>query len=190
MMTDNELKTSVLAELKWEPNLNAAHIGVTAKNGIVALAGHVENYAEKYAAETAVTRVKGVKAIAQELDVRLPFAFERSDEDIAVAAIDKLSWNVYVPRDAVKLKVEKGWVTLTGQVDRHIKHDAASRDIRQLFGVVGLSNNITIKPQINIAGLSSDITAALERIWFFNTDAVHVTAAGNGRVKVTGSVDT
>jgi osmotically-inducible protein OsmY len=161
MISDGELKASVLAELKWEPRLNAAHIGVTAKDGVVAPSGHVENYADKYAAEAAATRVKGVKPIAQEPDVRLPYAFERSHDSIAAAAID-----------------------------RHFQHDAASRDIRQLFGVVGQFNSITIKPQINVDGLTSDITKALGRTWFYNSDAVLVTAAGDGKVKLTGSVDT
>ena len=112
MSTDIQLKQAVLAELTWEPRVNAAHIGVMANAGVVTLSGHVENFEEKYAAERAVRRVRGVKAIAEEIEVQIPFERERGDDAIAEAAIDRLAWDVSIPRDAIMVKVEKGWITL------------------------------------------------------------------------------
>jgi osmotically-inducible protein OsmY len=117
MSNDSHLQQAVLAELTWEPSVTAAHIGVAVQAGIVTLTGHVESLAEKHAAEAAAWRVKGVKAVAEEIEVRLPFETKRTDEDIAAAAIDRLAWDVSIPRDTIGVKVEKGWITLTGQVD-------------------------------------------------------------------------
>ena len=117
MSHDSKLQQAVLAEFEWEPSVTAAHIGVTANKGVVTLTGHVENYAQKLAAETAARRVKGVKTVAEEVEVRLPFDETRGDDEIAAAAIDRLAWGVSVPRDSVKVKVEKGWVTLSRQLD-------------------------------------------------------------------------
>ena len=117
MSQDSQLQQSILAEFDWEPSVTAGHIGVTASGGVVTLSGHVDSYAKKLAAETAARRVKGVKAVAEEIEVRLPFETKRSDEEIAAAAVSRLAWNVSVPRDSIGVKVEDGWVTLTGQVD-------------------------------------------------------------------------
>jgi osmotically-inducible protein OsmY len=187
MSEDGELKQAVLAELTWEPSVTVAHIGVTAKNGVVTLTGHVQNYLEKRAAEVAAGRVKGVKAVAEELEVRLAYGLNRADDEIAAAAVDRLSWNVSVPRDAVKVKVEKGWVTLTGQVDWHYQHDSATRDISQLAGVVGVSNNITMKPRLSASDISDDITRALHRSWSFKPKTVNVSAQ-DGKVTLSGTV--
>jgi osmotically-inducible protein OsmY len=167
MTDDRQLQKDVLAELGWEPKVTAAHIGVTARNGVVTLTGHVENYMEKKAAEAAAGRVKGVKAVAEELEVRLPLSLRRGDDDIAAAALKRLEWNAAVPTDAVKVKVEKGWVTLTGQVEWHYQQEAASDDIKWLSGVVGVSNDVSIKPRVNAANISDDISRALHRSWFF-----------------------
>jgi osmotically-inducible protein OsmY len=187
MLNDSQLQQAVLAELKWEPSITAAHIGVTAKGGVVALTGHVESFMEKHAAETAAGRVKGVKAVAEEIEVRLPFDTKRGDEEIAAAAIERFSWDVSVPPDAIKVKVEKGWVTLTGVVDWHYQKEAAEQDVRGLFGVVGVSNQTTIKPRINVSNLSDDITHALHRSVFFDPKEVTVSAQG-GKVRLTGTV--
>ena len=187
MTQDSQLQQSVLAEFNWEPSVTAGHIGVTANAGVVTLSGHVDSYAQKHAAETAARRVKGVKAVAEEIEVRLPFETKRSDEEIAAAAIERLSWNVSVPRDGVRVTVEKGWVTLTGQVNWWSQREAAEYDIRPLHGVVGISNQTTIKPRVDTAGLGDDITHALHRSWFFNPDNVHVRADG-GKVVLTGTV--
>ena len=186
MYNDSALQQAVQAELGWEPSVIAAHIGVAANDGVITLSGHVENYASKFAAETAARRVKGVKAVAEEIEVKLLYDTKRSDEDIAAAAIDRLAWDVAIPRDAIKVKVEKGWVTLTGQVDWHYQHEAAQQDVRRLYGVTGVSNLIAIKPRVNVANLSDDITHALHRSWYFDPKTIGVSAEA-GKVRLTGT---
>ena len=188
MSTDRDLQKSVLEELSWEPSVTAAHIGVTAKDGVVALTGHVENYMEKFAAERAAGRVKGVKAVAEEIEVRLPIDTNRSDEEIAAAALNRLAWSVSVPRDVVKVRVEKGWVTLTGEVEWHYQKEAAEHDLRSLYGVVGVSNQITIKARVDASHVQDDVMHALHRSWFFDP-AISVVATGS-RVKLSGTVRT
>jgi len=187
MTSDTDLQQAVLAELKWEPSVVAAHIGVAANAGVVTLTGHVANFDQKQQAEAAVRRVKGVKAIAEELEVRLPFGSKRSDDEIAAAAVNRLSWDVSVPPDAVVVKAENGWVTLTGQVSWHYQRHAAGHDIARLFGVVGVSNNITLKPVVDVTNISDDITHALHRSYFFDPQTVFVSAEA-GRVRLTGTV--
>ena len=125
MSKDSELKKVVLDELSWEPSVDAAHIGVTAKDGVITLTGHVDNYSSKAGAEKAASRVKGVKAVVEEIEVKLPYDVKRSDEDIAAAAVDRLGWNSTNPNGAVQVKVEKGWVTLSGTVDWQFEKEAA-----------------------------------------------------------------
>jgi osmotically-inducible protein OsmY len=187
MSEDSKLQQAVLDELSWEPSVTAAHIGVSANAGVVTLTGHVDNYAAKSAAENAVRRVKGVRGVAEEMEVHLPMDTQRGDAAIAAAAIERLSWNVSVPRDAITVSVEKGWVALSGEVDWWYQKDAAEQDVRRLWGVVGVSNQVTIKPRVDTGGLSDDITHALHRSWFFDPDNVKVTAK-DGRVKLTGTV--
>jgi osmotically-inducible protein OsmY len=115
MSNDRDLQNAVLAELTWEPSVTAAHIGVTASAGVVTLTGHVGSFAEKHAAETAARRVKGVKAVAEEIEIRLSSDFERTDDQIAAAVVERLFWDVTVPRDSAKVQIENGWVTLTGE---------------------------------------------------------------------------
>lgn len=189
MIRDSQLKQSVLDELKWEPSIDEAHIGVTARDGVVTLMGHVDSFFQKRAAESAAGRVKGVKAVAEEIEVKLSSNIKRDDEEIAAAAISRLSWDVSVPKDAIKIKVEKGWVTLTGQVDWHYQREAAEDDIRRLHGVIGVSNNATIKTRVNIMNLSDDIASALHRSWFYDSDNVKVSADG-GKVRLSGTVET
>ena len=188
MSEDRQLQEAVLAAFAWEPSVTAAHIGVTAKNGVVTLTGHVENYLEKCRAERAAVGVKGVKAVVEELEVKLHPGMTRSDEDIANAAINRLAWEVSVPRDAVRIKVEKGWVTLTGSVDWHFQKEAAEHAIQGMLGVVGVSNETTIKPRADATDISRKIDLALHRSWF---DPKTITVTTNdGRVKLTGTVDT
>ncbi|MDB5393462.1 MAG: ornithine aminotransferase [Rhodospirillales bacterium] len=189
MSSDNQLQHAVLAELSWDPSINAAHIGVTASDGIVTLTGHVGTFAQKHAAEDAVRRVKGVKAVAEEIKVRLAFEAERSDDDIAAAAVGRLGGNVALPRDAVTLTVEKGWITLVGQVEWHYQKDAAEQDVRHLSGVVGVSNRIAIKPRIDVTNIGDEIMHALHRSWFFDPKTITVTGDG-GKVRLTGTVHT
>ena len=188
MSLDTQLQDSVLAEINWEPSLTGGHIGVTASAGVVTLSGHVDSYGQKHAAELAARRVKGVRAVAEEITVRVPAETGRSDPAIAAAAIERLAWNFGVPKDSVKVTVEAGWVTLSGQVDRWFQKDAAEHDIRPLHGVVGVSNLVTIKPLVNTALLADGITHALHRSWFFDPDRIHVHADG-GKIRLTGEVD-
>ena len=187
MSEDAQLQQSVLDQLKWEPSVNAAHIGVTAKDGVVTLMGHVESYWEKSAAEKAARRVKDVKAVAEELEVRLPFNVKHGDEEIASSAVNRLKWDGSVPKDAVKVSVEKGWVTLTGEVDWHYQQDAATDDVRGLWGVVGVSNQITVKPKPDTSKIRDNILVALDRSWF-DPATINVAAQG-GKVTLTGKVE-
>jgi osmotically-inducible protein OsmY len=185
MPEDTHLQLEVIAELNWEPSVTAAHIGVAANAGVITLTGEVESYAEKHAAEMAARRVKGVKAMAQEIKVQLPFERERGDGPIAEAILDRLSWDVSIPSGAIQVTVTQGWVMLTGIVDQHFRRQAAEQNVRRLQGVVGVSNQISIKPQINTANIGNDISCALHRSWFPDPDAIAVTAEG-GKVRLTG----
>jgi len=187
MSHDDQLQKAVLAELNWEPSITAAHIGVAAENGTVTLSGHVQSYGQKHAAEKAAGRVKGVKAIAEEIEVKLPCEIKRDDTDIATAASNRLAWDTGTPHDAVKVKVEKGWITLTGEVDWHFQKEAAEREVRNLLGVTGVSNQVTIKARVDTSHLQDDIQHALHRSIFFQPENVHVSAT-DGHVKLTGTV--
>lgn len=187
MSNDTRLQLEVIAELNWEPSVKAAHIGVAADAGVITLTGEVESYAEKHAAETAARRVKGVVGVAQEIKVQLPFERERGDDQIAEAVLDRLAWDVSVPSDSVQVVVDQGWVTLSGVVDHHFQRQAAEQNVRRLQGVVGVSNQIAIKPQVDTANISNDINCALHRSWFPDPDAITVTAEG-GKVRLTGNV--
>ena len=145
MKTNTELQRDVMDELEFEPSVNAANIGVAAKNGIVTLTGKVSSYAEKYTATEAAERVFGVKAVTDEMKVDLPSFHKRDDEDIAQAAVNALQWHVSVPKDAVKVKVHQGWVTLEGKVDYKFQQTAAQNAVQNLMGVTGVSNLITVK---------------------------------------------
>ena len=188
MSKDRQLQEAVLAEFTWEPSITAAHIGVTAEDGVITLSGTVPNYFEKRAAERAAGRVKGVRAVAEELKVQLPGPMQRNDADIAHAAVDRLFWESSVPSDSIKVTVQQGWVTLTGEVEWHYQKDAAERMIRGLLGVVGVSNLTTIKPHLNTADLRHDIDVALHRSWF-DRETINVIADG-GKVTLTGTVHT
>ena len=163
MKTDAQLQQDVNAELKWEPSINAALIGVEVKDGIVTLAGLVDSYSEKLDAESAALRVAGVKGLAIEINVKLPGASHRRDADIAHAAENVLSWSNYVQPDIVKVMVEKGWVTLSGQVRWDFERRGAAAVIRHLTGVVGVTDQITIKDKVSSKVVKDDIEAALKR---------------------------
>lgn len=187
MNNESGLQQAVLAELAWEPSVTAAHIGVIVSAGVVTLTGHVDTFAQKHAAEAAAGRVKGVKAVAEEIEVRLSFETKRSDDEIAAAAIERLAWDVSIPRDAVKVQVEKGWVTLTGEVDWYFQRNAAEQDLRRLAGVVGISDRITIRSKIEESSMADNIKHALDRAWFIDPKMIAVTAYG-GIVRLTGTV--
>ncbi|CAN5579073.1 BON domain-containing protein [soil metagenome] len=165
MKSDSQLKKDVLEELKWEPSVSATHVGVEVSDGIVTLAGHVGSYAEKYHAERAAQRVEGVRALAVEMDVRLPGGLSlRNDADIARSVETALEWMTDLPRGGVKVSVESGWITLTGEVDFDYQRRAATRGVRYLMGVTGVSDQITLAPQTITQGdVKTSIEGALHR---------------------------
>ena len=187
MPFDKQLRQAVLAELDWEPSVVAGHIGVTADAGIVTFTGHVESFAEKHAAETATRRVRGVKAVAEEIKVELPFERVRRDDDIAAAALERLAWDTSVPPDAITVKVEQGWITLTGQVPWYYQKQAAEQDKARLHGVNGISNHLVVKPTVDVSDISDKIRHVLHRSWLVDDETVTVQADG-GRVRLTGTV--
>lgn len=163
MKTDMDLQKDVQDELDWEPRVNAAHIGVTAKEGVVTLTGHVPSFGEQYAAEKAAKRVYGVKAIADELEVKLPSSKELTDEDIAAACVNAFKYDYAVPDEAIKVVVSNAWITLEGQVDWQYQKDAAGRVARHLTGVKGVSNKIALKAHVSAGDVKTQIEAALKR---------------------------
>jgi osmotically-inducible protein OsmY len=187
MTDDNQMQDAVLAELRWEPSITAAKIGVAVNDGVVTLTGDVGSFAEKHAAQTAALRVRGVKAVADDIKVRLPAETIRGDGEIAAAAISRIAWDVSVPADAIKVSVTDGWITLTGEVDWRFQSEAAEQDVRRLFGVVGVSNQTTVKPSIGVQAISDDIMHALHRSWFFDPNGVTVTAI-DGKIVLSGTV--
>ena len=177
-----------LDELEWEPSVNAAHIGVAAKNGTVTLSGDVTSYAEKLAAERAARRVFGVKGVAEEIKVRYPLD-KPDDTEIAQKALQVLSWDVEVPENKVTVKVEEGWVTLMGTLDWHYQRRAAEGDVRKLNGVVGVINNIMIKPSVEAADVRAKLKSAFTRNAEIEEEKISVTVDG-GKVTLAGHVDT
>jgi len=163
MKTDQELKRDVENELKWEPSVNEAHIGVSAKNGVVTLSGHVTMYAEKYAAEQAAKRVHGVQALANELDVKLLSSDKRSDEDIATACLAALRAHGSVPDDRIKVLVKNGWVTLEGSVEWQYQKQAAEHAVQNLLGVAGIINQINVTPHVSASDVKHKIEEAFKR---------------------------
>jgi osmotically-inducible protein OsmY len=186
-MTDQSLKQTVLDELAWDPSVNEAHIGVTAHRGVVTLTGHVGSYAEKCAAEHAAGRVSGVKAIAEELEIRYLYDVGHGDEDIARQALNVLDWNLSVPKEKVKVKVKKGWITLSGDVNWYYQKNAAETDVRKLLGVMGVSNQIRIMPSVQASDVHKKIVAAFGRNAEFEAENIVVSIEG-GKVTLSGKV--
>ncbi len=181
------LQRAVLNELVWEPSVDAAAIGVTVKDGVVTLSGHVSSLAEKYAAERAAKRVHGVRAVANELDVELPESGRRTDEGIARDAVRALRWKLFVPHDKIKVTVNQGWVTLEGEVTWQFQRKLAEGAVRNLPGVVGVSNYITIKPRLSPTDLQSQIEAAFRRSAEVDASRITIEVDG-GKVTLRGTV--
>lgn len=161
--SNRNLRQHVLDELDWEPTIDATNVGVAVNDGIVTLSGHVPSYAQKRIAERAVLRVAGVKGIADEIDVQLSTQHERSDAELAKAAVQAIEWNTQVPDDAVKIKVDSGWITLDGTVDWNYQRKQAERAVRHLIGVRGISNLIRVNPEATPSDVRQKIKNALER---------------------------
>jgi osmotically-inducible protein OsmY len=185
--TDEEIQRDVLAELKWDARVQPNEIGVAVKNGIVSLMGSVDSYAKRWAAEEAAHRVKGVTAVVNDVDVRLPSGAERSDEDIAKAIVNALQWDAFVSVDKLEVTVSKGWVTMRGQVEWEYQRRDAERVARRITGVRGVSNLITVQPRLSPSEVKSKIEQALVRS--VETDAKRITVEVEGsRVILKGSV--
>ena len=187
MRTDQQLKQDVTNELKWEPSVNETHIGVSVTSGVVTLSGHVPSYGEKYGAEKAAKRVFGVKAVANELDVKLAGDFQRSDADVAAACVNALTAHASVPEDKIKIVVNDGWVRLEGKVDWQYQKSAAENAIRYLIGVRGVTDLIEVKPRASAKDVKNMIEAAFKRS--AEVDAKHVTVdTRDGKVILRGEV--
>jgi osmotically-inducible protein OsmY len=187
MKTDAELQHDVMDELQWEPSIEAEEIVVSVRDGVVTLSGYVDSYVKRWASEKVAARVFGVRAVAEELEVRLPGSLKRSDEDIALTAANVLEWNVLVPHDRVKVKVQDGLVTLSGEVDWWYQKNAAEEAVRYLMGVVLFNNQITIKPPVKPQDLKDRIESAFQRNALLDPRRISVETRG-GWVILSGSV--
>src|SRR5690349_14127306 len=185
--TDAQIHADVLAELRWEPRLQPNEIGVTVKDGVVTLTGWVDSYSKKWAAEEAAHRVRGVKAVANEIEVRLFSSAERTDTDIAAAAVRALEWDAFVSVDKLDVTVSKGWVTLKGEVEWQFEKQDAERVVRRLSGVKGVTNLIVVRPRVTPSELKQKIEQALIRS--AETDAERITVDVQGsKVILKGTV--
>ena len=187
MWSDNALREYVIAELADEPALNAAEISVSAKHGIVTLAGYVNTYTQKWLAEKTVKRIYGVKGLAIELEVRLPPFARRSDPEIAEAALNALRWNSAVPQNLITLSVEQGWITLDGSVDWKFQKDAAEHAVRDITGVNGVTNLLVIKPRATPADVKQRIETSFERNAILDARHIDVRTQA-GKVILSGKV--
>ena len=187
MRTDIEIKNDVLDELAWQPNIDETQIGVIVDKGVVTLTGTVDSYAKKIAAEKAVKGVKGVRAVAEDIEVKYGTEYKKSDKEVAKAAADAIKWNYSVPDDDVKIKVDNGWVYLTGEVKWGYQKDAAKSAVENLLGVRGVSNAITLKQTVEPNQVKEKIKKALERSAEIEAKNINVTVEGH-KVKLRGKV--
>jgi osmotically-inducible protein OsmY len=179
MTRDLELRRRVIEALEFEPSIDPSDIGVAARDGVVSLSGHVGSFVEKFTAERTVRQVKGVKAVAQSLEVRLPSEKKLADDEIAARAVRLLDWDVSIPQGRIMVAVEHGIVTLTGEVDWHFQRAEAAYDVRKLSGVRSVVNDIGVAPKIKAGDVRAKIHAALERL--------REGGAGNVTVAVSGT---
>lgn len=185
--TDEGIQKDVLNELKWDPRVQSTEIGVAVKDGVVTLTGWVNSYTKKWAAEEIAHRVRGVLAVANDIEVRLPVSAERTDADIAAAAVRALEWDADLSIDKLDVTVSKGWVTLKGEVEWQYQKMDAERVIRRLSGVKGVTNLITVKPRVTSSELKQKIEQALVRS--AETDAQRITVEVEGsKVILKGAV--
>jgi osmotically-inducible protein OsmY len=186
-MSDISLRQNIVDELEFEPSVDAAHIGVAVDNGVATLTGHVSSYSEKVTAERVVQRVKGVRGIAQEIEVRYPGAKKTADDEIAKRALNIISWNVTVPDDKVKIVVQSGWITLSGEVEWNYQKVDAENAVHKLSGVLGVSNLITVRPRVNTFDVKPRIEDALRRSAEIEAAGVRVNVSG-AKVTLEGKV--
>jgi osmotically-inducible protein OsmY len=188
-MDDKQLRQNILDQLEFEPSVDAGNIGVAVKDGVATLSGHASSYAEKLAAERTVRQVKGVHAIAQEIEVRYPSDKKTADDEIAKRALSVLKWHAMVPQDAVKVTVQKGWVTLTGVVKWQYQRKTAEEAVRKLSGVIGVFNNISLEPTVSPADIKRKIEGALARHAHVEAEGIVVNVRDGNKVLIEGRVD-
>jgi osmotically-inducible protein OsmY len=179
MHTDGDIQRDLVAELNAEPNLRNDDIAVGVRDGVVTLAGYVDSYADKWRAERVVSKIKGVKAVVNELEVRLPSGSQRNDQEIARAAVNAFQWNVLVPHDRIKVVVEDGWITLRGEVDWYYQKEEAERTVRNITGIKGVSNLITVAAVPTPSDVKQRITDALRRGAQFDAERITVEVVGH-----------
>jgi len=188
MKTDSQIKKDVQDELKFQPNIRETEIGVAVKDGVVTLSGFVDSYAQKLAAERAAEGVSGVRAVAEDLKVKLAHSFQRSDTEVAQAAVSALKWNVEVPDDKIKLRVEDGYVTMEGDVDWQFQKSSAYESVRHLLGVKGVRNLIAVRqPKASAYEVSQKIQDAFKRSATIDSQKISVETV-DGRVILKGTV--
>lgn len=187
MRTDSDIKRDVESELKWDPDIDASDIGVAVKNGVVTLSGFVRSYSQKYQAEKATKRVKGVLGVANDIEVRLPSVHEKTDPEIARAAVEAIKNELPYSHENIKVVVKNGWVTLEGSAEWEYQRNRAEAAVRRVRSVKGISNLITLKPRVAPSEIKAKIEEALKRMAEVDADRVTVTASG-GEVVLTGTV--
>ncbi|MFZ4714202.1 MAG: BON domain-containing protein [Bacteriovoracaceae bacterium] len=183
---DSQLQEDVISELKWDPSVTSMQISVAAKDGVVTLRGNVPHYFDKMSAEQAAQRVSGVRAVADEIEVKMMGNYERSDEDIAKAALNALEWSYAVPKN-LKVTVEKGWVSLRGEVEWDYQRKGARDCVKNLMGVSGVTNGITLKTQSQSSDIKKSIEEALDRLSQSENEKINVSVHGD-QVVLSGKV--
>lgn len=187
MTTDSEIQKNVMDELIWEPSLNASEIGVAVKDGVVTLSGTVDSYTKKLSAERATKRVVGVKAVAEDIVVKLSGVGKKTDSEVAIAVLNALKWDYSVPDDKLKVRVENGWVTIEGDVEWEFQKEAARKAIENLSGVVGVFNIITISPKVKPTDIKQKISSAFHRSATIDSGKINIVTNG-GTVTLIGKV--
>lgn len=187
MKSDSAIKEDVLDELMWQPDIDETQIGVIVENGVVTLTGIVDSYSKKLAAEKAVKNVKGVKAVADDIEVKYGSAYKKTDKEIAKAVVNALKWNSSVPEDKVTIEVRDGWVYLSGELKWYYQKEAALKSVETLLGVKKVVNNITLKQSIKPTEIKAKITKAFERLADIDAKNVKVDVDGH-TVKLKGKV--
>ncbi|MHC8286844.1 BON domain-containing protein [Pseudomonas sp. XS1P51] len=186
-MSDLSLRKTIMEELEFQPEIDAANIGVTVDNGVVTLSGHVNSYAQKITAERAVKGIKGVRALAEEIQVRLEKGAGTADDTIATRALNIINWSSDVPEGSVQVIVQKGWITLEGEVDWQYQKETVEWAVRKLSGVVGVDNRLTLRPRLDVNDIQHRIEEALKRHAEVDAKKIHVKVDGDA-VRLEGKV--
>lgn len=187
MRLDSDIKRDVESELKWDPDIDPSDIGVAVKNGVVTLSGFVRSYSQKYEAEKATKRVKSVLGVANDIEVRLPSSNERTDPEVARAAVEAIEDELPYSHENIKVVVKNGWVTLEGNAEWEYQRSRAEAAVRKIQGVKGISNLVVLKPRVAPTEIKAKIEEALKRMAEVDADRVTVSASG-GEVILTGTV--